>query len=144
MIIRDGSFEEALLIHNSVTELNHISSVAYFLDRIASCQYKLLVAEVSGKLAGYKLGYWEGDKTFYSWLGGVHPEFRRIGIAQKLIESQEAYLRVSGTHKIRVKSMNKYPGMLILLINNEYHITDVISSPSGENKIVFTKFLSEP
>ncbi|MBU2709791.1 GNAT family N-acetyltransferase [Zooshikella harenae] len=143
IIIRDGSFEDALLIHNGVKELNHIPSVAYYLDRLSSRRYKLLIAEVSGKLAGYKLGFWDGDRSFYSWLGGVLPEFRRIGVAQKLLENQEAYLRESGAHKINVKSMNKYPGMLILLISNGYHITDVVSSSSGENKIEFAKTFME-
>ncbi|MBU2705821.1 GNAT family N-acetyltransferase [Zooshikella marina] len=141
MIIRDGMLDEALLIHNNVAELNSIHSIAYYLNRIASRQYKLLVAEVSGKLAGYKLGYWEDIQNFYSWLGGVLPEYRRFGVAQQLLGTQEAYVREVGGHRICVKSMNKYPGMLILLIKNGYYITNVVPSSSGENKIEFTKSL---
>lgn len=37
-----------------------------------------------GQPIGYKLGYERQRDTFYSWLGGVHPDFRRRGIAREL------------------------------------------------------------
>lgn len=53
-------------------------------------------AAEAGRLIGFKAGYAMGRGRYYSWLGGVHPDFRRRGIAAELMRRQHAWLRERG------------------------------------------------
>jgi ribosomal protein S18 acetylase RimI-like enzyme len=141
MDIRVGSFDEALVLHNQIAELSPVESAAYFSRRIGDKKFLLLVAELNGVVVAYKLGYWLDERCFYSWLGGVHPDYRKLGIAKKLLREQEARVRAEGVREIRVKSMNKYKSMLLLLIAQDYAITDIQLNAQGEEKIHFSKKL---
>jgi predicted GNAT superfamily acetyltransferase len=54
----------------------------------------------SGGLVGFKLGCRQGGMLFYSWLGGVHPEARRRGLAQRLMAAQQRWARSKGHAQI--------------------------------------------
>ena len=43
-------------------------------------------------LVGFKLGYAATSRRYYSWLGGVHPNYRRQGIASQLITLQHEWI----------------------------------------------------
>lgn len=101
----------------------------------------LVVAEDEGRIVGFKLGYTTGPETFYSWLGGVDPAFRKHGIARELLRLQERLVREMGLTKISVKSLNRFPAMLRFLISEGYQIVDVEKREAGEAKIVFEKIL---
>jgi ribosomal protein S18 acetylase RimI-like enzyme len=141
MNIRSGSFDEIVTLHNQIEELLPISDSCYFSERIADKNSLLLVAEIDSVLVGYKLGYWLDDNCFYSWLGGVHPDCRKQGIAKALLLEQERHVREMGTKEIRVKSMNQYRSMLLLLIAQGYAITGVHVNAQDKEKIHFAKKL---
>ena len=90
--------------------------------RLNGRQPLILVAEQDGRLVGVKIGYRLSETCFYSWLGGVAPEGRRAGVAQALLEAQEAWVAGQGFEELRVKSRNRFPAMLRLLIKNGYRI----------------------
>ena len=71
---------------------------------------------------GFKLGYESAAKVFYSWLGGVLPDWRRQGVAQELLRIQHQSVQALGYKKITTKSRNQFPAMLILNIKNGFHI----------------------
>lgn len=109
------------------------------LDGVVSL---ILVAKLDGVIVGYKVGYQLTAEIFYSWLGGVVPEYRKHGIATLLLRYQEQWVLNAGYKQIKVKSMNRFPGMLKLLIANSYEIVGLEDSASGsEAKIVFSKSL---
>lgn len=88
----------------------------------------------------YKLGYALDSNTFYSWLGAVAPECRGQGIAQALLNAQEAWVKAHSYLAIKVKSMNRFPAMLSLLIKNDYAIVGYEDRGCTQtNKILFTK-----
>jgi len=91
----------------------------------------ILVAYVEGELAGFKLGYEQENAIFYSWLGGVASDFRRLGLAQSLLEYQETWACRQGYNHIQVKTMNRFPAMLNLLISNQYLITELSADPKS-------------
>ena len=76
----------------------------------------VLLARVEGSYRGYKVGYRLSatDDYFYSWIGGVHPDYRRRGIARLLMERQHQLAREAGCSYVRTKTRNKYKSMLIL------------------------------
>lgn len=50
------------------------------------------VAIENTKVVGYKMGYELDCEKFYSWLGGVHDDYRNQGIASLLMDKQHQYL----------------------------------------------------
>lgn len=142
-VIRIGTFAEVLTLHNVIPELSPIKDINYFAERMVASQYLLLVWEVDEKIVAYKLGYWIDTQHFYSWLGGVHPDYRQQGIAKALLLEQEVQVRKMGAKEIRVKSMNQYKSMLLLLISQGYEITGAESNSQGNIKIHFSKKLTD-
>lgn len=141
MIIRSCTFDEILAVHAKIPEMQTIENTEYFVERIGSKRSISLAAEVSGAVAGYKLGYWLDSEVFYSWLGGVIPGQRKQGIAKALLNRQEAEVQSAGGKKILVKSMNKYPGMLVMLISNAYQVIGYERPGQVDGKIEFSKSL---
>ncbi|ETW94071.1 MAG: hypothetical protein ETSY1_36500, partial [Candidatus Entotheonella factor] len=68
----------------------------------------------SGDLAGFKLGYRRRPQLLYSWLGGVHPEARRQGLARKLMAEQHQWAKANGYHYIETQTQAVNNAMLIL------------------------------
>ncbi|MCP4221165.1 MAG: GNAT family N-acetyltransferase, partial [bacterium] len=93
--------------------------------RCGETRYLALAAEIDGQKVGCKLGYAEDNTTFYSWLGGVLPGYRKRGVAQALLDTQEQWVWKNNFKKIKVKSMNGFPDMLRFLIANFYQIIGV-------------------
>lgn len=72
----------------------------------------ILLAYVSETLIGFKVGYGMGNKTFYSAKSGILPDYRRNGIATKLL-----YRMILEVKNLGYRSMifdtfpSRYPGM---------------------------------
>ncbi|MBV7316037.1 GNAT family N-acetyltransferase [Shewanella sp. NIFS-20-20] len=100
-------------------------------------------AYVEGELAGFKLGYALNEHTFYSWLGGVLPEFRQLGLADSLLVQQQDWACTKGYRTIEVKTKNRFAAMLQLLIKHQYQITALAVANVGlDNKITLNKSLT--
>lgn len=101
---------------------NHRSTIEK-LDRIKNQMPLLLVAFDGAKAIGFKLGYAIPDTaTYYSWLGGVHQDYRRRGIAQELLERQEQKASDMGMTKIYFATYDRFPGMISLGEKNGYQL----------------------
>ena len=93
-------------------------------ERLDGKRVIILVAFSDGKPAGFKAGYYVEDH-FYSWVGGVLPAFRRQGVAALLAEEQEAIVRASGVQTIRMKTRNRFRGMLHFALKRGYYLTAI-------------------
>ncbi len=89
--------------------------------RIKNIPHLNLVAFANKKPAGFKLGY-ERDGYFYSWLGGVLPEYRRMGIAKALAGEQENWAQKNNYNSITFKTRNRHKAMLLFAIKNGFNI----------------------
>ncbi|MCB0080899.1 MAG: GNAT family N-acetyltransferase [Caldilineaceae bacterium] len=141
--IRPGTIAEALIVETALPEFSATRAEIDYRQRMGDAPSLILVAEVDGVLAGYKVGYAQSNTLFYSWLGGVLPAYRRLGLAQRLLEHQEQWAAQQGYDALEVRSKNKFPGMLILLLKNGYKIVGVeANAPLHERKITFRKELT--
>lgn len=100
----------------------------------------LLLARVEGEVVGFKLGYRVNSETFYSWLGGVRPDFRGLAIASRLMLTQHEWCRRKGYKKVLTKTQNLYRDMLILNLKHGFSVTATETSRRGL-KIVLEKEL---
>lgn len=123
--IREASVEEALAVLHRIVEFAAPISLAELTTRLATKPALILVAENQQQLVGVKIGYALDKQVFYSWLGGVLPAGRGHGVAQALLEAQEAWVIEQGYQQLTVKSRNRFPAMARLLMRNGYLIEDI-------------------
>ncbi len=102
----------------------------------------LLVAYAGNDPVGFKLGYIIPEQqTFFSWLGGVHPDYRRLGIAQELLNRQEQLVREMKIDTLYFTTFDRFPGMIKLGIKNGYSCTKS-ALKSDETKYWYEKRLN--
>lgn len=119
---RSATLDEIQQLYQHIPEFNAAHGLQDLQQRVGDAVYYALIADLDDQPAGFKLGYQTGDDTFYSWLGGVLPAFRRRGVAGRLLEEQERWARAQGFRRLTVKTRNQFRGMLMLLIDRHYQI----------------------
>lgn len=129
-----SSFQLALKLFPEITE-------SQFYGKIEDKKNVLLVSLVEDhQCVGFKIGYEQTPKTFYSWLGGVDENWRGLGMAQEMMDLQLEWAQQKNYKTIRTKTMNQWPDMLKLNITNDFKIVKLEKDSSGENlKIVMEK-----
>lgn len=112
------------------------------LDKLKDpIKFSLLLAIVESKTVAFKLGYELNSECFYSWLGGVHKDFRGLGIAKDLAHSQEEWCRRNNYKKIQTKIQNRWKSMLILNLKQGYKIVGFEPGLEDQEKIILEKIL---
>lgn len=82
-----------------------------------------LVAYWNDTPVGYKVGYGEDRRTFYSAKGGVLDGFRRRGIALKMLYRMEEEARTMGYRRFAFDTFpNMHKGMTILGLSEGYNV----------------------
>ena len=119
--IREATLAEAIAVEAQIPEFSG-SKLAQQAARLDGVESLILLAFWAGEAAGYKVGYAVGNQEFYSWLGGVLPPNRRRGLADRLRRTQEAWAAAHGYKTVLVKSSNRFPAMLQLLLAAGYQI----------------------
>ena len=114
-------------ISQQIPEFGVPYSEDVYLNRLLSKKHLILVAKHQAKPIGFKIGYELNAKTFYSWMGGVLPNFRKQGIAKSLAQRQETWAVANGYSHIRMKTRNYLKPMLHFALANHFYITGVES-----------------
>ena len=141
--IRQASPAELLWVHERIPEFPGKASLEFYTERLKHRLHLALVAEKDGELLGFKVGYQsDTPDTFYSWMGGVRPEFRKLGIADALAEHQENWAREKGFTSIFFKTRNRFPAMITFGLSRGFKIMEVIPKGGVEDyRIVMSKEL---
>lgn len=84
-----------------------------------------------GRVVGCKLGYERKPGHYYSWLGGVHPDFRGQGIATELMVRQHDWCRQQGYQAVRTQTYNQWRSMLLLNLRHGFDITGTLQGHHG-------------
>lgn len=117
---------QAVVVYRQIPEFKVCQSDEAILNvwrqRIADKACLCLLAYYQGEPVGFKLGYGLSAECFYSWLGGVLPVFRGMGIAGALRQAQEQWAYQSGYQRVSVKTQNRYKAMLAMLICADYQV----------------------
>lgn len=137
-----GTIDDVLIVDAQIPEFDGRTTRQTLESRLRDKPHLILVAKEGKAPVAYKIGYQISKGEFYSWLGGVTPACRKQGIATKLRTQQELWALTSGYTKISVKSMNRYPAMLQLLISSGYAISGYEDNGTQlASKICFLKEL---
>lgn len=102
----------------------------------------LLLASVDRSPVGFLTADERGDATFSIAHIGVQQEFKRQGIGRSLVTRVEELARAQGCRGIITTSYNRFRGMLILLLKQEFYIQGTSWIPGATDlQIVFRKDL---
>lgn len=85
--------EMAERVFGGAADRNWLDSLKWRLERMPDVT--VFVAEAGSRSVGFKAGYAMARDRYYSWLGGVDPDFRKRGIAKELMNQQHSWLRGS-------------------------------------------------
>lgn len=104
----------------------------------------ILLAAIEGRPVGFAMGYENKPGTFYCWLIGVLPDFRRSGIASQLMEAMAAWSNENGYHTIRFECFNSQRPMLHVALSQNYSIVGMrFDRQTQDNLLILEHFLTE-
>jgi ribosomal protein S18 acetylase RimI-like enzyme len=103
-----------------------------------------LMAHLEGNPVGYKIGYRDRPRHYYSWTGGVLRDYRGQGVARRMQEWQHGWLRARGYQSVGFNSFNKFGAMLRFGLSTGFVPDSVSVRPENELSIHFTKDLTKP
>ncbi|RJP38590.1 MAG: GNAT family N-acetyltransferase [Phycisphaerales bacterium] len=103
----------------------------------------MMVASVEDAAVGFNLGFELTPSTYFSWLCGVLPDYRRAGIASQLLEGQRAWAADHGYVSIRFECANQHRPMLHAAITQGYDLVGLRwDTESGDNVVIFERMLT--
>jgi predicted GNAT superfamily acetyltransferase len=98
------------------------------------------VALSGDRIVAFKVGYATSRTKYYSWLGGVHPDFRDKGLASELMRRQHAWLTERGFSSIETAANQENHAMARLNLAHGFSVSGVRSTP-GKTQVLFSKQL---
>jgi len=140
--IREGAFQECVDLSSKIPEFNSPYKIEEYKKRCAG-KYLVLIAEIDNQSVGFKIGYDRfNNGSFYSWMGGVLPKFRRMGVAYSLANFQEKWATKNEFSSILLKTRQKHDGMIAFSLNRGFIITEETQiTPTEETRIWMQKLL---
>lgn len=143
--ITEVSLSDAYRVHERIPEfaVRFPYSLQTFFDRTTGRETIALIATADEKEAGYLVGYDRDlDGSFYCWMTGVDPDYRRRGILQALMIYLEGWARQKGYTLLKIKTRNHRREMLSFLTKNDFLFIDVEKHDDVmDNRILLQKAL---
>lgn len=143
--IREVSLEEAYFVHEQIPEFQqHFPyTIETFHQRTAGKYAVSYIAYVNAEPAGYSISYErDADGSYYCWMAGVRPEFRRCGVLKALMLQNERYALENGYKALKVKTRNHRREMLSYLVSHGFEVVEVeVMDNVTDNRILFQKTL---
>ena len=93
----------------------------------------ILIAYIEKIPVAYKVGFERSKRIYYSWIGGVDPKYRGVGLAKKLMEKQHHLARDLGYGIVCTQTDNSFKPMIILNLKSGFEIRDTITSTGDDH-----------
>ena len=133
--------EDAVRLTQEIPEFKGHYEIDEYLSRMQDTKHLILVAYDFRKPVAFKVGY-ERDKDFYSWMGGVLPEYRRNKIYSYMQRIQENWARMYDFEKMVIKTRKKHENMQAFLDSQGFSlILEEPAEPDSETRLVYEKLL---
>ena len=89
-------------------------------------------------VVAFKAGYALSDTKYYSWLGGVLPDYRRRGLASMLMERQHAWLGERGYAMVETATNQENVAMAAANLKHGFLVAGTRRNPDN-TQILFLK-----
>lgn len=142
IVVKEVGINEVVDVNRTVPEFDQYTP-EYFETRVKGKERLLIGAFIDNQIVGYLVGYDRyNDGSFYCWMVGVNPNFRKKGVLKTLMDYQEKWARKRGYSKIKIKTRNHLREMLVYLVKYGFSFTEVVEYPNIEdNRILLEKGL---
>lgn len=139
LLVGPGELELIAELYNEV--FNPRTDLEFFQLRFRGRHnVTMMVAMVDDRHVGFIVGFELMPSTYFSWICGVHPEYRRLGIATQLIQAQQAYAQEHDYATLRFECNNQHRPMLHVAINEGYDLVGIRwDTANGNNVVIFEK-----
>ena len=143
--IKEASLEEVVLVNATITEFGGPYEKFYFESRLKGKPHLALGAYIEGKAVGYVVAYdRDNDGSFYCWMAGVSPGYRRQGVIGALMASLEQWTAENGYKWVTIKTWNSRREMLAFLVKSGFNFTGVEERPATkDNRVLLEKRISK-
>jgi GNAT superfamily N-acetyltransferase len=102
-----------------------------------------MVANLDGRPVGFSCGYELRPSTYYSWLYGVLPDARQLGVGSQLMAAELAWAHEHGYEMARLECYNHYRPMILLAVKSGYDIVGIRwDSHTSNNLVIFERNLA--
>jgi GNAT superfamily N-acetyltransferase len=102
----------------------------------------ILVASLGQRPVGFSVGFELKPGVYFSWLFGVLPDCRRMGIASQLMDAMHAWVREHDYHTVRFECQNQHRAMLHMAIATGYDVVGIRWDPDrNANLVILEKYL---
>lgn len=130
----DDAFSELSALAERVFDHHDPDSMAWRLTRMP--EVTVFVAHDGDRLTGFKAGYAATENRYYSWLGGVDPDYRGEGIAGELMAHQHAWLEQSDFKLVETHVAQANDAMVALNLKYGLRITGMFIKRGEPNYIM--------
>ena len=132
--IHEDKLDDAFMVSRNIPEFDDPYEISEYSKRLNSTVHLILTAYDDHNPIAFKIGYHRhSDGSFYSWMGGVLPNYRRKGIGNNLADHQETWAKKKGYNSIKLQTRSKHNAMLALAINRGFQITNRNEKTSNSN-----------
>jgi ribosomal protein S18 acetylase RimI-like enzyme len=101
------------------------------INSFAREDIRIWVARSHGDVVGFKVGYRESRTVFYSAKGGVHPDYRRLGIARALLHVMADASEQEGYRRLAFDTFpNRHPGMTVMALEEGFRLVRADYNPT--------------
>ena len=139
--IIEGTINQAVKISKQIPEFVDPYEISEYEKRLRGKIHLILIAYWKGTPAGFKVGY-QIEDHFYSWIGGVIPQFRKNKIATELACFQQNWVKEKDIKIIKMRTRNKHKTMLKFALSIGFYITGFEKhNNSEESRILLDKEL---
>ena len=136
--IHEGKLDDAVMVSANIPEFDDPYEIPEYSKRLNSTTHHILTAYDNHNSIAFKIGYQRhSDGSFYSWMGGVLPNYRIKGIANNLADHQDTWAKKNGYISIKIQTREKHKAMLALAINRGFQITNRIEKTSSSNTLIW-------
>jgi GNAT superfamily N-acetyltransferase len=101
----------------------------------------MTLATHNGQAIGFKLGFKDVPRRFYSATGGISEHYRQKGVASQLIKMQHVWCEENGFKAIRTETKNEFRAMIGLNLKHGFEIIGTYTDHRGQPKIIFERKL---
>ncbi len=102
----------------------------------------ILVAVIEDRPVGFIVGFELIPTTYFTWVAGVLPDYRRTGVATQLMQGQQAWAQDHDYDILRFECQNQHRPMLHVAITEGYDLVGIRwDTGSGNNVVIFEKDL---
>jgi GNAT superfamily N-acetyltransferase len=101
-----------------------------------------MIARVADRPVGFVLGYELSPEAYYAWSFGVHPDYRRQGIASQLLEALQEWARTHEYEALHIEAPNRARSVLHLAVHLGFDVAGVrVDAQRGDCLVQFEKSL---